>query len=106
MGDARITFEKADAIVFLDLDEIEHRWFQTASGSLPLAGQKLLYLQIPAVYLMERAAVRRATMTLVCSAVDRDYLSRCWPSSKFIQVQNALPVPPPEPLTTAKTLCS
>jgi glycosyltransferase involved in cell wall biosynthesis len=97
--------KRPTAPVFLDLDEIEHRWFRDSLKQPPhWPAKKLLYLQIPAVYLMERAAVRRAKMTLVCSAADRDYLSASWPSSKFIQAQNALPVPPPEPLTTAKTL--
>ncbi len=97
--------KKQTAPIFLDLDEVEHRWFYDNIRQPPQwPGKKLLYLQIPALYLAEKTAVQRATRTFVCSAADRDYLSRRWPSSKAVQVQNALPVPPLEPLTTAKTL--
>jgi glycosyltransferase involved in cell wall biosynthesis len=93
------------APVFLDLDEIEHRWFYDSISRPPLwPAKKLLYFQIPALYLMEKAAVKRARRTFLCSKADRDYIAARWHSSNIAQIQNALPVPPMEPLTIAKTL--
>ena len=97
--------KKTTAPVFLDLDEVEHRWFYDYVSQPPRwLAKNLLYLQIPALYRLEKAAIRRATRTFVCSTADRDYLSARWPSSSIAQVQNAMSVPPLEPLTTAKTL--
>ena len=97
--------KKMTAPVFLDLDEIEHKWFYDSISQPPQwPAKKLLYLQIPALYLMEKASVQRARRTFICSAADRHYLSTRWPSSRVAQVQNAIALPPLEPLTTAKTL--
>ena len=97
--------KKTVAPVFLDLDDIEHKWFYNSISQPPhWAAKKLLYLQVPALYLVERAAVRRARRTFVCSVADRDYLSERWSLPSVVQVQNAMPVPLLDPLTTAKTL--
>lgn len=63
--------------ILFDLDDIEHKARARAIPMPPTwALKRLLYLQLPALWTGERAAIRKAGATLVCSEKDRDYLRR------------------------------
>jgi glycosyltransferase involved in cell wall biosynthesis len=92
--------------IYLDLDDIEH---QRAARDIPQPpnwpGKRLLYLQLPALLLGERQAIRRTRRTFVCSDPDRDYLRRRLRLPNVDTVPNALTPPDdPEPLVRQPTL--
>ena len=65
------------ARVFLDLDDVEHRKFAREVGQPPQWRFKpLLYMQVPALWWGERAAIVRSNRAFVCSEADRRYLRR------------------------------
>jgi hypothetical protein len=63
--------------ILFDLDDLEHKAAARSISKPPNWGLKrLLYLHLPALWLGERAAIRKAHTTLVCSKVDREHLRR------------------------------
>jgi glycosyltransferase involved in cell wall biosynthesis len=65
------------ARVLLDLDNMEHRRVAREIAQPPRWLLKpLLYLQVPALWWGERAAVIRSNRAFVCSEIDRQYLRR------------------------------
>lgn len=82
--------------MFFDLDDIEHRAFARRIPRPPAwPGKKLYYLQIPALWLAERSAIRKASRTFVCSEVDRASLSRSMRVEGVTVVPNSVVMPEP-----------
>jgi glycosyltransferase involved in cell wall biosynthesis len=80
--------------VLLDLDDVEHVKFFRSIGQPPFwYGKLLYYLQLPALILGERRAIRLAAKTFVCSTRDREYLSRVWRLPRVTVVANGIEVP-------------
>jgi glycosyltransferase involved in cell wall biosynthesis len=80
--------------VFLDMDDIEHVAFARSIEQPPYWRSKfLLYLHLPALILAERAAVKLAQKTFVCSALDVSKLSVIAANGRVVQVANSVPFP-------------
>lgn len=81
--------------VFFDLDDVEHIALIRTIRHLPhWRGRRLQYLQVPALMLAERRAIRSATRTFVCSDEDHRYLERMYRLPGVATVPNAVPLPP------------
>jgi glycosyltransferase involved in cell wall biosynthesis len=92
--------------IYLDLDDIEHRRLARDIPQPPTwPGKRLLYLQLPALLLGERRAIRRTHRTFVCSDEDRDYLRRTLRLPNVDTLPNAIQPPEhPQPLIPDRTL--
>jgi glycosyltransferase involved in cell wall biosynthesis len=78
----------------VDLDEIEYRWFRRSIADPPFWPLKRLqYLQLPAFYIAEKNALRRADRVFVSSTIDRDFLVRRWHLSSARLIPNATAIP-------------
>jgi glycosyltransferase involved in cell wall biosynthesis len=81
-----------DARTYLDLDDLEHRKFARDVAQPPRWRLKpLLYLQVPALWWGERAAIASSTLAFVCSEADRRYLRRTMRVDNVEVVPNAVP---------------
>ncbi|MHB1052280.1 MAG: glycosyltransferase [Thiobacillus sp.] len=97
-----LTRQPAPPILF-DLDDIEHKARARAIPMPPTWGLKrLLYLQLPALWIGERAAIRKADTTFVCSEKDRDYLQRTMRTGNIAALPNtSIPPPSIQPASSA-----
>jgi glycosyltransferase involved in cell wall biosynthesis len=78
--------------VLLDIDNIEHRRFAREVGQTSRWMCKpLLYMQVPALWWAERAAIVRSKHAFVCSLSDRNYLQRSMRVPNVEVVPNAVP---------------
>jgi glycosyltransferase involved in cell wall biosynthesis len=90
--------------VVFDLDDIEHRSLARAIAQPPVwAGKYLAYLQLPALWLAERRAMRLAKRTFVCSVADRDYVRRTMRVGRVSVIPNAVETGPTIPVPAAHT---
>ena len=79
------------ARTLLDLGDVEHRWFAREIAQPPQWLLKpLLYLQVPALWWGERAAIVRSNRAFVCSEIDRRYLSRTMRVRNIDVIPNAV----------------
>lgn len=91
--------------VLLDLDDVEHVRFAREIEQAPRwLGKRLLYLQLPALWYGERAAIKRADHAFVCSRSDRRYLERSMRVRNVEVIPNAVPRIPDGPLTNEPTV--
>lgn len=91
--------------VFFDLDDIEHIKFIRRLQQPPVRPQSLLnYLQVPALWWGERQAIRSASLTFVCSELDRSYLANQLKYEGIVTVPNAITIPHPQPIALEPTL--
>jgi glycosyltransferase involved in cell wall biosynthesis len=92
--------------IYLDLDDIEHRRFARDVSQPPTwPAKRLLYLQVPALLLGERRAIRRTRRTFVCSDADQEYLRRRLRLPNVESVPNAIEPPDAaQPLVREPTL--
>lgn len=80
--------------IFFDLDDVEHIALIRSLRRPPYwPGKKLYYLQLPALMLAERRAIRLATRTFVCSDEDRRRVSALYGGRRVVTVPNAVPLP-------------
>jgi glycosyltransferase involved in cell wall biosynthesis len=80
--------------IMFDLDDIEHKvLFRTIKSPPQWLSKKLLYLQIPALILLERQAIKTAKMTFVCSDQDVNYLTRLHQTKKIYSIPNCIDIP-------------
>jgi len=80
--------------VFFDLNDIEHIKFFREINQPPFwIGKFFYYLQIPALMLGERRAIRMARKTFVCSDLDRTYLERLYNVSNVVSISNSVDIP-------------
>lgn len=80
--------------VFLDMDDVEHVAFRRSVAQPPHWRSKfLLYFQLPALIRGERAALRIAEKTLVCSALDVGKLERIGGSGRVAVLHNSVAFP-------------
>ncbi len=94
------------APILFDLDDILHRQHWRLAVARPFRLSRLArLLQVPAMILAERRALRIAQASLVCSEADRKQIARMGAGSRAFNVPNALnaPVTPPPP-TGEKTV--
>jgi glycosyltransferase involved in cell wall biosynthesis len=96
---------RIDAPVYFDLDDIEHKAF-IRSLKLPpnWPGKNLLYSQVPALLLTERAAIKRSKKTFVCSEYDRKYLEKKWHLKNVVAIPNAVRIPDEQTLAERANL--
>lgn len=89
--------------ILFDLDDVEHKARARAIPMPPTWDLKrLLYLQLPALWIGERAAIRRADTTFVCSEKDRDYLRRTMRTGNIAVLPNtSIPPPSIQPASSA-----
>ncbi|MEO8751912.1 MAG: glycosyltransferase [Casimicrobiaceae bacterium] len=84
--------------VFFDLDDVEHRKLARQLHGRPFHPGKLAeYLQVPALFLGELRAIRRARTTFVCSEVDRRYLAWFCRRDAIVVAPNAAAFPDEPP---------
>lgn len=82
--------------MFFDLDDVEHRSFARSIPQPPSwPGKRLYYLQLPALWLAERRAIKASRRTFVCSELDRRYLSRTMLVDGVTVVPNSVVMPEP-----------
>lgn len=86
--------------VFFDLDDIEHVSFARSISKPPLwRAKRLLYLQLPALVMGERRAIKSSSKTFVCSEHDRRYLTRALRLRNVVTVPNAVDIPEKQELS-------
>jgi len=86
--------------VFFDMDDIEHVTLRRNISQPPVRPLKrLLYLQIPALKLGERRAIKSANLTFVCSEFDKKYLTMLWKGPKISNIPNSVNMPDIQPIT-------
>lgn len=92
--------------IFFDLDDVEHRKLMRDLKQPPFYPGKLFgYLKALALLRGERAAVRRARKTFLCSQSDKRYLSRFIPSDSLVEIPNTVMHPPaPAPRATTESI--
>jgi glycosyltransferase involved in cell wall biosynthesis len=91
--------------IVLDLDDIEHINFIRSLKQLPRQLEPWMYgLQIPALWWGELHAIRKASLTFVCSESDRLYLTKQWQLSGVEVVPNTVNIPEPQPIVIEPTL--
>jgi glycosyltransferase involved in cell wall biosynthesis len=89
------------ARVLLDLDDVEHRRFAREVSQPPRWRLKpLLYMQVPALWWGERAAITRSSQVFVCSDLDRRYLRRTMGVHNLKVIPNAVTRKDRRPLTS------
>jgi glycosyltransferase involved in cell wall biosynthesis len=87
--------------VLLDLDDVEHRRFAREVSQPPRWRLKpLLYMQVPALWWGERAAITRSDQVFVCSDLDRRYLGRTMGVRNLQVIPNAVTRKDHRPLTS------
>jgi len=80
--------------VFFDLNDIEHvKFFRELKQPPFWIGKLLYYLQIPALILGERRAIRMAKRTFVCSDLDSNTLSRLFNIRSVVSIANSVDIP-------------
>ena len=80
--------------VFFDLNDIEHVKFFRELNQPPFwIGKLFYYLQIPALMLGERRAIRMAKRTFVCSDLDNNKLSRLFKIRSVVSIANSVDIP-------------
>jgi glycosyltransferase involved in cell wall biosynthesis len=82
---------KALPRICFDLDDIEHTALLRAINQEPNWRDKLVYYAgLPALCWGEYRAIRLASLTFVCSDLDRDYLRTWWRHPGVVTVPNAV----------------
>lgn len=90
--------------LFFDLDDVEHISFARQIRQPPTRlATKLYNLQIPALWWGERQSIQKSLRTFVCSKLDRQYLTQ-QRLQGVVDVPNAVPIPPEQPLCPEPTL--
>jgi glycosyltransferase involved in cell wall biosynthesis len=81
--------------ILFDLDDVEHRVkLRAAAGSSSLLAKAESLMQVPALAMAERRAIKRAARTFVCSEHDRQLLARFGiEASRLAVVPNAVEIP-------------
>ena len=80
--------------VYFDLDDIEHIALARRVWNSPSwPAERLKLIQVPALAVAERRAIRAATMTFVCSGSDARYLRRFASTKAVAVVPNAVTLP-------------
>ncbi|HEY9825758.1 MAG TPA: glycosyltransferase [Stenomitos sp.] len=86
--------------ILFDLDDVEHVRFVRQLQYSPSLLEKLFFLHVPARFWGEYRAIKRSSMTFVCSQKDQDYLSKTWKLPRVHVVPNSIEIP------QAQELCS
>ncbi|WP_218118936.1 glycosyltransferase [Nitrosospira sp. Nsp1] len=80
--------------VFFDLDDIEHvAMLRHLSQPPHWLRKNLAYLQLPALLLGERNAIKLSQTTFVCSSLDQHKLTRLFHTRNVMTVPNAVTLP-------------